>query len=105
MAGLLAFSGRAIDRDMTVLALPLQFDADRIAVMTLIGGLLAATAMVIVEWVMPETMISNELVVPPFVRSGRAAGTVKSGDIGPKILIVRRVAIVAILALPYLQPV
>jgi len=102
MAGLLAFSGRAIDRDMTVLALPLQFDADRIAVMTLIGGLSAATAMVIVECVALSTMISNDLVVPLFVRSGRAAGRVKSGDIGAKILIVRRVAIVAILVLAYL---
>jgi Na+/proline symporter/signal transduction histidine kinase/CheY-like chemotaxis protein len=102
MAGLLAFSGRAIDRDMTVLALPLQFDADHIAVLTLIGGLSAATAMVIVECVALSTMISNDLVVPLFVRSGRTGERVRSGDIGAKILIVRRVAIIAILALAYI---
>ena len=102
MAGLLTFSTPGFDRDMTVLALPLQFDADHIAVMTLIGGLSAATAMVIVECVALSTMISNDLVVPLFVRSGRAGETIRAGDIGAKILIVRRVAIVAILGLSYL---
>ncbi|MBV8849902.1 MAG: hybrid sensor histidine kinase/response regulator [Methylobacteriaceae bacterium] len=102
MAGLVTFSAHAFDRDMTVLALPLQFDFDHIAVVTLIGGLSAATAMVIVECVALSTMISNDLVVPLFVRSGRAAETLRPGDIGAKILVVRRVAILAILALAYL---
>src|SRR5947209_14166119 len=57
--------------------------------------------MVIVECVALSTMVSNDLVVPLFVRSGRGGGTVASGDIGAKILIVRRVAIVAVLALAY----
>jgi Na+/proline symporter/signal transduction histidine kinase len=102
MAGLLTFPAGAIDRDMTVLALPLQFDADYIALITLIGGLSAATAMVIVECVALSTMVSNDLVVPLFIRSGRAGHTVGSGDVGAKILVVRRVAIVAVLVLAYL---
>ena len=80
---------------MTVLALPLQFNADYIALVTLIGGLSAATAMVIVECVALSTMVSNDLVVPFFIRSGRGGSTLGSGDIGAKILIVRRMAILA----------
>ncbi|MEA2834731.1 MAG: hypothetical protein QOG66_2933 [Methylobacteriaceae bacterium] len=102
LAGLLTFPTGVIDRDMTVLALPLQFDADHIAVATLIGGLSAATAMVIVECVALSTMVSNDLVVPLFIRSGRGGQTIGSGDVGAKILVVRRVAIVAVLALAYL---
>jgi Na+/proline symporter/signal transduction histidine kinase/CheY-like chemotaxis protein len=101
MAGIVTFAPGTVDRDMTVLALPLQFNADFIALLTLIGGLSAATAMVIVECVALSTMVSNDLVVPLFVRSGRGGDTVRSGDIGAKILIVRRVAIVAVLALAY----
>jgi Na+/proline symporter/signal transduction histidine kinase len=101
MAGIVTFAPGSIDRDMTVLALPLQFNADFIALLTLIGGLSAATAMVIVECVALSTMVSNDLVVPLFVRSGRGADKMRSGDIGAKILIVRRVAIIAILALAY----
>jgi Na+/proline symporter/signal transduction histidine kinase len=101
IAGLLIFPAGAIDRDMTVLALPLQFNFDFIALLTLIGGLSAATAMVIVECVALSTMVSNDLVVPFFVRSGRIGETMRSGDIGAKILVVRRIAIVAVLALAY----
>jgi Na+/proline symporter/signal transduction histidine kinase len=101
LAGIVTFAPGTIDRDMTVLALPLQVNADFIALLTLIGGLSAATAMVIVECVALSTMVSNDLVVPLFVRSGRGGDTVASGDIGAKILIVRRVAIVAVLALAY----
>ncbi len=101
MAGLLLFPAGAIDRDMTVLALPLQLNADVIALITLIGGLSAATAMVIVECVALSTMISNDLAVPLFVQTGTAGRSAGSGDIGAKILIIRRVAIVAVLALAY----
>jgi Na+/proline symporter/signal transduction histidine kinase/CheY-like chemotaxis protein len=101
LAGIVTFAPGTVDRDMTVLALPLQVNADFIALLTLIGGLSAATAMVIVECVALSTMVSNDLVVPFFVRSGRGGGTIASGDIGAKILIVRRVAIIAVLALAY----
>jgi len=101
MAGVVTFAPGTVDRDMTVLALPLQFNADYIALVTLIGGLSAATAMVIVECVALSTMVSNDLVVPFFIRSGRGGSTLGSGDIGAKILIVRRMAILAVLALAY----
>jgi Na+/proline symporter/signal transduction histidine kinase/CheY-like chemotaxis protein len=102
MAGIVTFAPGTVDRDMTVLALPLQVNADFIALATLIGGLSAATAMVIVECVALSTMVSNDLVVPLFVRSGRGADKIRSGDIGARILIVRRFAIIAVLAFAYI---
>lgn len=50
IAGQVTFAQGAIDPDMTVLALPLAAGAHLIALIAFIGGLSAATAMVIVDW-------------------------------------------------------
>lgn len=109
IAGLLIFPGGSIDRDMTVLALPLQAHSGPIALLAMIGGLSAATAMVVVESVALAIMVSNDLVMPLVLR-GRGArqqmalmpdAPVQEGDLGALVLIVRRVAIVFILCLSY----
>ena len=69
----LAFAGAALvgDRtsaDLYVLSLPLLNGHDVIAMAAFIGGLSAATAMVIVASVALSIMISNDLVIPLFVR-------------------------------------
>ena len=71
IAGRLTFPDGAIDRDMTVLALPLQANAPWMAVLTMIGGLSAATAMVIVACVALSIMASNHLVMPLLLRGRR----------------------------------
>ncbi len=104
IAGLLLFPGSGFDRDMTVLALPLHGRADIIALITMIGGLSAATAMVIVESVALSIMVSNDLVMPVLLR-GRSAGfgsTSKTSDLGSIVLGVRRVAILLMLGLGYI---
>jgi Na+/proline symporter/signal transduction histidine kinase len=98
LAGLLVFPGVAIDRDMTVLTLPLEHGSGLIALVVLIGGLSAATAMVIVECVALAIMISNELFMPMVLRR-REGATLK--DMSGTILLVRRVAIVVVLLLGY----
>ena len=98
MAGLLTFPDGTIDRDLTVLALPLRDGAGVFALVVLIGGLSAATAMVIVECVALAIMISNDLFMP-LVLSRRAGASIK--DMGTMILVVRRVAIVLVLLLGY----
>ncbi len=97
-AGLLLFPPGAIDRDLTVLALPLKVEAGVVALIVLIGGLSAATAMVIVECVALAIMISNDLFMP-LALSRRSMRPIK--DMGGIILIVRRVAIVLVLLLGY----
>lgn len=64
IAGLVTFPFGASDSDMYVLALPIQAGATWLSVVVFIGGLSAATAMVIVECVALAIMVSNDIVVP-----------------------------------------
>src|SRR2546423_8905421 len=64
LAGLVSFPFGTADPDMYVLALPMVGGADLLSVAIFVGGLSAATAMVIVECVALSIMVSNDLVVP-----------------------------------------
>ncbi|MDB5569982.1 MAG: histidine kinase [Hyphomicrobiales bacterium] len=101
IAGRLTFADGVIDRDMTVLALPLEAGARTMAVFTMIGGLSAATAMVIVACVALSIMASNHLAMPLLLRTARTRKHIEQGDPGALILVIRRLAIVAILAMSY----
>ena len=72
MAGLLKFPGGSTDGDMFVLALPLLAHSELFTLIAFIGGLSAATAMVIVESVALAIMVSNDIVMP-FILKRRAA--------------------------------
>jgi Na+/proline symporter/signal transduction histidine kinase/CheY-like chemotaxis protein len=101
IAGLLIFPDGAIDRDMTVLALPIAAKAGPIVLVTLIGGLSAATAMVVVGSVAVAIMVSNDLVMPLLLRLPRMRRPIEKGDIGAVVLKVRRLAIVLLMSLSY----
>ena len=101
VAGLMWFPAGSVDSDMYVLALPLAAGADLLALAAFVGGLSAATAMVIVESVALAIMVSNDLVVP-LVLKRRATFITERGDVGTLLLKVRRLAIFAILLLAYL---
>src|SRR5277367_3182886 len=100
MAGLLAFPAGGTDGDMFVLALPLKAHSELFALIAFVGGLSAATAMVIVESVALAIMVSNDIVMP-FILKRRAAGSGGPGNAGAQLLTVRRIAIFAILFLAY----
>jgi Na+/proline symporter/signal transduction histidine kinase/ActR/RegA family two-component response regulator len=97
LAGLAVFSEGMIDRDMTVLGLPLHDQAGVVAVIAFLGGFSAATAMVIVDSVAVAVMISNHLVVPIVLRRRAFAGV----DPGNFVIGVRRVSIVLVIMLAY----
>ncbi|MEM1317512.1 MAG: hybrid sensor histidine kinase/response regulator, partial [Pseudomonadota bacterium] len=67
VGGLLVF-GDSVNADGYLLALPLQNDAVGLSYLVFIGGLSAATAMVIVACVALAIMISNNLVLPFMLR-------------------------------------
>jgi PAS domain S-box-containing protein len=99
----LANAGLALglpDADLYVLTVPLGAGAEVLTIFAFIGGLSAATGMVIVASVALSTMISNEIAVPlamqlsPTLRQGR--------DLTGFLLAVRRVAIVLLLGLAWL---
>ncbi|ARQ02769.1 hybrid sensor histidine kinase/response regulator [Pseudorhodoplanes sinuspersici] len=101
LAGLLTFPSSGADSDMFVLALPLSVNASFFTIAAFIGGLSAATAMVIVESVALAIMVSNDLVVPIFLKR-RSALVTGQADVGALLLRIRRIAIFAILLLAYL---
>lgn len=98
----LSVVGSATSSDLYVLSLPLLKGQNTLAMVAFIGGLSAATAMVIVESVALSIMVSNDLVIPIFVR--RLVKT-KSGDTedwSTIILNVRRASIFIILFVAFL---
>jgi len=100
IAGLMTFPPDKVDSDMYVLALPLAAGSHTLAIAAFVGGLSAATAMVIVESVALAIMVSNDIVVPMVLKRREAYAT-GSADVGSLLLSARRVAIVAILLLAY----
>ncbi|TGD97188.1 hybrid sensor histidine kinase/response regulator [Methylobacterium nonmethylotrophicum] len=107
LAGLALFPEGTVQRDMIVLALPLHERADGVALIAFIGGLSAATAMVIVESVAVAIMISNHLVIPvalrrrPLGAGAPSAPEAGASDLGGYVLVVRRIAIVAVVLVAY----
>ncbi len=96
-AGLLTMDGGA-NPDLFVITIPLAADRIALSVFAFIGGLSAATSMVIVACMALSIMVSNELVTPLLLRS-RAGG---SREVGQIVLNVRRAAVVVILIAAYI---
>nr|WP_205520594.1 PAS domain-containing hybrid sensor histidine kinase/response regulator [Propylenella binzhouense] len=99
IAGRFAF-GAASDGDLFVLRLPLEAGAGAVTLIAFLGGLSAATAMVIVASVALAIMLSNEIVLPLILR-GRSRSLLPA-DMSGFVLNVRRGAIVLVLLSGYL---
>jgi Na+/proline symporter/signal transduction histidine kinase/ActR/RegA family two-component response regulator len=100
MAGLLTFPAAKVDSDMFVLALPIAAHSELLTLVAFVGGLSAATAMVIVESVALAIMVSNDIVVPLVLK--RRATFAGASDAGAWLLTTRRIAIFVILLLAYI---
>jgi Na+/proline symporter/nitrogen-specific signal transduction histidine kinase len=98
--GLLHFPAGA-DADSFVLTLPMSQKQELLALVVFIGGLSAATGMVIVETIALSTMVCNDLVMPVLLRM-RALRLNQRRDLTGLLLGIRRGAIVLILLLGYL---
>jgi Na+/proline symporter/signal transduction histidine kinase len=100
LAGLVVFPQGGVDSDMFVLALPLAGGSPLLTVAVFIGGLSAATAMVIVECVALAIMVSNHIVMP-LVLQRSSASPANTQNVASLLLKIRRVAIFGILLLAY----
>jgi signal transduction histidine kinase/Na+/proline symporter len=100
IAGLLTFENGTVDKDMFLLALPLSQGAEVFTIIAFLGGLSAATAMVIMESVALSIMVCNDLVMP-IILHRRQIGSTERRDMGAVLLTIRRCAIFAILLLAY----
>jgi Na+/proline symporter/nitrogen-specific signal transduction histidine kinase len=101
VGGLLHFGPGRMDPETFVLSLPLSEGHLALALFAFVGGLSAATGMVIVEAIAVSTMVCNDLVMPLLLRMHRF-GARASGDLTGLLLAIRRLAILGILLLGYL---
>ncbi|MCZ6862014.1 MAG: sensor histidine kinase [Alphaproteobacteria bacterium] len=101
LAGLLQFPAGNVDADTFVLTVPMAAKQEGLALFAYIGGLSAATAMVIVATVALSTMVCNDLVMPVLLRL-KSLRLHERGDLSRLLLAIRRGSIIAIVMLGYL---
>lgn len=100
IGGLLLLPHANIDADTFVLTLPMAHQQEWLALLVFIGGLSAATGMVIVETIALSTMVSNELVMPVLLRM-KSLRFAEQKDLSHALLVIRRAAIFIILLMGY----
>ncbi|GAB3188151.1 ATP-binding protein [Hydrogenophaga aquatica] len=101
LGGLLDFGRGTVDPETFVLTLPLAHGQSALALLAFVGGLSAATGMVIVEAIAVSTMVCNDLVMPVLLRTQRWMRA-QGSDLTRLLLYIRRLAILLILLLGYL---
>lgn len=98
MAGEARLGALGVPADLYVLALPLSEGASGMALLAFLGGLSAATGMLILATLTLSVMIGNHWVTPWRLRRGWQAG---EGDLRGAVVRQRRFGIAAVLALAW----
>lgn len=101
LGGLMLFERGSQNPEGFLISLPLGDGQQALALLAFIGGLSAATGMVIVEAIAVSTMVCNDLIMPWLLRARRVQAR-SGGDLTGVLLGIRRSAIVGILLLGYL---
>ena len=99
-AGLLAFPNGGVDADTFVLTVAMKEQMPLLALFAFIGGLSAATGMIIVETVALATMVCNDLLMPLLLRFGRLHLSERRNLTGV-LLKIRRGTIILVVLLGY----
>ncbi len=94
-----ALLGSSVPSDLYVLALPLSQGQHALALFAFLGGLSAATGMVVVSTLTLSLMIGNHWFAPGLLRGAWARGD--GGDLRGHVLALRRFGIVAIMLLAW----
>ncbi|RME56140.1 MAG: histidine kinase [Caldilineae bacterium] len=87
--------------DMYVLLVPLAQNQPILALLAFLGGLSAATGMIIVETVALSTMVSNDLIFPWLLRT-RLVRPIEQAELPDILLLLRRGIILVVVLLGYL---
>lgn len=98
LGGLMHFGPGGADPETFVLTLPLDAGLPALALLAFVGGLSAATGMVVVEAIAVSTMVCNDLVLPLLLRLRGFA----QRDLTRTLLMIRRAVIVALMLLGWL---
>ena len=100
LAGQLTFAGADVDADTFVLTLPMAHHQSTLTLLAFIGGMSAATGMVIVETIALSTMVCNDLIMPGLLKRWKRIPP--DADLSLLLLRIRRGAIIMILLLGFL---
>jgi Na+/proline symporter/nitrogen-specific signal transduction histidine kinase len=100
-AGLILFPDGQVNPDLFVLALPVSKGMTWLALFAYLGGLSAATGMIIVETVALSTMVCNDLVMPVLLRI-RRLNLAERQELSHVLLAIRRWTIVIVVLMGYL---
>jgi signal transduction histidine kinase/CheY-like chemotaxis protein len=99
-AGQALLGGSGVSSDMYVLALPLSQGHEGLGLFAFLGGLSAATGMVVVSTLTLSLMIGNHWLAPGLLRRSWARDD--RGDLRGAVLLLRRAGIVAIMLLAWM---
>lgn len=99
-AGNALLAPMGVPSDLYVLALPLASGHGAFALMAFLGGLSAATSMVVVATLALSLMIGNHWIAPLRVRAGWGRAIV--GDLRAEVLLQRRLVILAVVLLAWI---
>ena len=100
ITGILYFQNKQINSEMFFLAIPITENRTGLALLAYIGGLSAATSMIIVATITLSTMVCNDMIVPLLLRQKNFY--LQASGVGNSLLKIRRWAIVFILFFAYL---
>ncbi|BBO07572.1 MULTISPECIES: hybrid sensor histidine kinase/response regulator [Bradyrhizobium] len=95
--------GAMMDPDTYVISLPIAADASTVSLIAFLGGLSAATGMVIMTSVALSTMLCNDVIMPLLLRSRVFGLRARSRPMTSVLVAVRRFSILGILLLAYLM--
>ena len=100
LAGQLLLDTTVVNSDAFVLALPLSFNQETLALLAFLGGLSATTSMIIVATLALGIMMANNLVTPLWLKitlSGQDRTTMSARS----LLRIRRITVLVILTVAY----
>ncbi|MFK7950814.1 MAG: ATP-binding protein [Saprospiraceae bacterium] len=90
------------DADMHILNLPMAYNKNGLALIVFLGGLSAATSMVIVATIALSIMLSNNIFLPIFLKLSPYQEEVREDTLSvSRLLLIRRMSIVLILIAAY----
>lgn len=93
------FAGATVEPDSYVLNLAIMSGSSVVKVLVFVGGLSAATAMIIVATMTLSTMLTNDVILPRILLLKNIE--TRAANFTPMIIIIRRVVIAILLLLSY----
>ena len=100
IAGQLNFPGGIVNPDTFVLSLPLLYQQPWLGMVAFIGGLAAATSMVVVAAIVLSTMITTEVLTPTILKF-RLLNSTATSQLSGMLVSLRRISIAVILILAF----